>query len=446
MASNTLFRHGYHDLLRPEILALIPTTAKKILDLGCGTGALGKALKQRQKCHVTGIELNKQAHEAALKNIDVCLCDNLNRYDPLLNSARYDCIIFADILEHLVNPWGVLNKYVKVLSENGHIIASFPNVAHPNISQNLKRGLFRYEPAGILDITHLRFFTKTSIFGTFYGAGLKIVRCNSHPSSDNPIQYLITAIKPHLIHKNPLVTILILSFNGWQYTKQCIESIKRKTHEPYKILVIDNASTDETIKELRQDPQIFHIENTHNLGFAAGFNVGLALTNTPYFVICNNDVVVTPYWLKTMVADIESDEKLLLLGARSNFVTGPQKVDNVPYKSEKELDAYAVNYTKNATATVTYCHRVVFFCTLFKIAALAGIGFLDEIFGMGNFEDDDYCLRIAKKGYKTAYDNSVFIHHYGSKSFNKDRDAYRALLAKNKKLFMTKHGISNCAC
>jgi len=439
-------RHGYHDLPRREILALIPTTAKRVLDLGCGTGALGKALKERQNCHVTGVELNKDALQIAKSNIDICVCDNLNRYNPALAAVRYDCIILADILEHLVNPWSVIQKAATVLSENGCIIASIPNVGHPFVTSNLQRDLFRYEPAGLLDITHLRFFTKTSIFQMFYGAGLKITKCNAHPAADNPIQYYVTAIKPQVIHKKPLATILILTFNGWEYTRMCIDSIKRKTHTPHKILVIDNGSTDGTVQHLREDPTIYHIENTHNLGFPAGFNVGLSQTNTPYFVLCNSDVVVTPKWLETMIEHIETDEKLLLLGPRSNHVSGPQIIKDVPYKNDTELDLYADTLAKKCKTPLTPFRRIVFFFTLFKIEALAKIGYLDEIFGKGNFEDDDYCLRLGKKGFWCAYDNSVFIHHYGSRGFNKNPNEYRALLEKNKKLFMEKHKITDCNC
>ena len=446
MTAAKSMRHGYHDLPRREVLALIPTTAKKVLDLGCGTGALGKALKERQQCHVTGIELNKDALEIAKTNLDTCICDNLNRYDFSLTNVRWDCIVLADILEHLVNPWLVIKKATKALTDDGCIIASFPNVAHPNVSANLQRGLFRYEPAGLLDITHLRFFTKTSIFQMFYGAGLKITKCDAHPSADNPIQYHITATKPRLVHKNPQTTILILTHNQWQYTKMCIDSIKRKTQTPYKILVVDNGSTDETVKALRHDPTIYHIENTHNLGFAAGFNVGLYQTDTPYFVLCNSDVVVTPGWLHNMIFHIASDEKLLLLGARSNHVSGPQIVKNVPYKNDTELDTYAKTFTTNRETPLTYFHRIVFFFTLFKREALHKVGFLDEIFGKGNFEDDDYCLRLAKKGFKAAYDNTVFIHHYGSRGFMQNPNEYRALLEKNKKLFLAKHGITDCNC
>ena len=214
------FRRGYHDLPRPEILARVPTTARRILDLGCGTGALGKALKERQPCHVTGIELNKAAYEVAVKNLDVALCDNLNRFDPKIAGEKYDCIILADILEHLINPWSVLSKFSKALSDAGTIVASIPNVAHPWIIKNLEKGLFRYENAGILDITHLRFMTKTSIFQMFCKAGLKITACEESPNKDNPIQFLITAVKPVIPFSNPSTTILILTWNGWQYTKQ----------------------------------------------------------------------------------------------------------------------------------------------------------------------------------------------------------------------------------
>ena len=438
MSGANSMRRGYHDLPRPEILALIPAESKRVLDLGCGTGMIGKALKKRQQCHVTGIELNKEASEIAKGNIDLCICDNLNRYNPSLEHVKYDCIIFGDILEHLVSPWAVIQKFSSVLADNGVIIASIPNVSHPNVLWNLKQGLFRYEPAGILDITHLRFFTKTSIFQMFYGAGLKIVSCKSHPSENNPIQYYVTAVKPLPAHKKPTTTILILTFNNWEYTRQCLKSIKEKTQSPYKIVVIDNGSTDETIKELREDLSIYHIENSSNLGFAKGFNVGLVCVDTPYFVLCNSDVVVTPNWLVKMTAQIETDKDLMLLGAVSNHVSGPQRVINVPYKNDTELDEFSKLRMYKEFKGLTYCPRIVFFFTLFKSEALQRIGFLDEIFGLGNFEDDDYCMRVQKKGLKTAFDKAVFIHHYGSRGFGKDPAAFNKLLAKNGQLFLKK--------
>ena len=438
MAAEAAIRKGYHDLLRPEILELIPVNATKILDLGCGTGTLGKALKERQKCHVTGIELNKEAAQTAQKNLDTVLTDNLNRFDPAFFRIKYNCLIFADILEHLINPWKVLKKVASVLTDDGTVIISIPNIAHPWIVSNLRKGLFRYEPAGILDITHLRFFTKTSIGQLLYSAGLKITNIRAHPSDINPVQYHITAVKKTVKHKIPAATIIILTYNGWGYTKQCIDSIKRHTHTPYEILVIDNGSTDGTVEELRKDRTLYHIENSCNLGFGKGFNIGFAKVDTPYFVLCGSDVIVTDGWLTEMIKHIELDKDLMLLGPVTNKTSGPQKVEGAEYTNIKALEAFTKDRTKYITDHITYCRRIVFFFTLFKTEALHRVGFLDEIFGIGNYEDDDYCMRTYRAKLKTAFDNTVFIHHYGSQTFKNNKIDFTALMDENKKKFMDK--------
>ncbi len=435
-------RTGYYNHVRPEILNLIPSTAKSILDLGCGTGATSKALKERQPCHVTGIELNKEAAEAAKKNLDLCICDNLNRYGPILSKDKYDTIILADILEHLITPWQVLKKFASVLSDSGTVIASIPNIAHPWIISQLQKGLFRYESAGLLDITHLRFFTKSTIGQLFYKAGLKITSMTPWPNEKNPTQYLVTAVKPLIEHKSPIATILILTFNGWDFTSQCIESIKAHTVVPYKILAIDNGSTDSTVQNLRKDRSVFHIENTSNLGFASGFNVGLSQIDTPYFIICNSDVVVTPYWLKRMAQHLSEQANVMAIGPRSNFVSGPQIIKDCTYKTPQELIAFADLFGKSNAEPATYYKRIVFFCTLFKKDVLTKVGFLDEIFARGNFEDDDYCMRIYKKGLQCAIDNTVFIHHHGSQTFKTNQIDFKQSMAENGVRFLRKHGFS----
>ncbi len=431
-------RAGYHDLKRPEILELIPGTAKSILDLGCGNGSLAKLVKERQSCHVTGIELNKPAAAIAKSILDTCICDNLNRYDPRLTNKKYDCIILADILEHLISPWAVLKKFSHVLTENGTIVTSIPNVAHPWIISQLQKGLFRYELAGILDMTHLRFFTKTTIGQLFYKAGLKIKSMRAWPSDKNPIQYHITATKAPAEKIKPLVLILILTYNAWNKTKQCIASIKTMTDVPYRILVIDNGSTDDTIKELRKDNEILHIENGQNLGFAGGFNIGLELVDTPFFTICNSDIIVTKHWLERLMVNLNSDPKLLAIGPKSNYVSGPQIIKDCKYTTAEDLVRFASTFAMYPGKALTEIKRVVFFCTLFKKEALLKIGFLDEIFEKGNFEDDDYCMRIYKKGFKCAMDNTVFIHHWGSETFKQNKLDFKATLAINGLKFLKK--------
>jgi len=443
MSGTGHIRIGYHDLCRREILELVPTSAKKILDLGCGTGELGKALKKRQPCHVTGIELNKEAVEIAKKNLDICLCDNLNRYDPAFVDRKYDCIILADILEHLVQPWQVFKKFAQVLEEKGTVIASIPNIAHPWVISQLRKGLFRYELAGLLDVTHLRFFTKTTIFQMFCRAGLKITKITPWPNEKNPIQYHVTAKKPALKFREAIATVLILSHNTWSFTKQTIESIKTYTSTPHKILVIDNGSTDGTIEHLRTDATIYHIENSHNIGFASGFNVGLEVIDTPYFVICNSDIVVTQNWLKRMTEHLNEDPEKMSIGPRSNYVSGPQIVKNCTYKTFKELIDFAKRFASSNADPVTHFKRLVFFCTLFKSEVLRKVGYLDEIYEGGNYEDDDYCMRIHKKGFKCAIDNTVFIHHHGSQTFKQNKIDFAKSMEENGQRFMAKWGFKN---
>ena len=436
-------RNGYHNLCRPEILNLVPTNATHILDLGCGTGLLGKALKQRQKCIVDGIELNEEAAQAARTRLDHVWIDNLNRFDPNHVNREYNCIILADILEHLVSPWNILKKYAALLPDDGTVIASIPNIAHPWILSQLEKGLFRYDSAGICDITHLRFFTKTTIGQLFYKAGLKVVNIQPSPSAENPIQWLITATKPKLEHPDPKVTIAILTWNGWEQTRQCIESIKSRTSMPHKILVIDNGSTDATVNELRADKEIFHIENSCNLGFARGFNIGLECINTPYFAICNNDLVVTDNWLSQMVKHIEENEKLVCIGPMSNHVSGPQLVRSCQYNDEASLADFAQLHQQSTQNPISYFQRIVFFCTLFKTQVLSKCGLLDERYEYGNFEDDDYCMRIAQAGLLSAIDTSVFIHHYQGTTFRGNNLNYEKITEENKAKFMQKWGFSS---
>ena len=438
MSDSLRLKPGYHNLLRREILELVPPQASAILDLGCGTGELGKAVKTRQKCFYAGIELSKEAAGIASNSLDRVWQDNLNRFDPSFLRRKFDCIIFADILEHLIHPWTILDKFTSSLADDGIIIASLPNIAHPWIISQLQKGLFRYEAAGILDATHLRFFTQTSIFQLFYKAGLKIMLLRPYPSKENPVQYHIIAKKPKLKYKEALATVLILSYNTWPYTIRTIDSIKRYTHTPHKILVIDNGSTDGTIAYLRADKEIFHIENSCNLGFGRGFNTGLMNIDTPYFVLSNSDVVVTEGWLSKMIDHINLDEKLVCLGAQSNYVSGPQLVENVPYKDLEQLQEYAKKRGTPGLTPLTYCQRIVFFFTLFKSQVLEKTGLLDERFEIGNFEDDDYCMRILAQGGKCAFDNSVFIHHYGSQTFIKNKIDYKKVMEINKARFIKK--------
>lgn len=162
---------------RDDILNLIPQSAKKVLDVGCSIGALGKQLKQRSNVEVIGIEINKEMASIAKNNLDkVIIADvedlNFNDYFP---SGYFDCVIFADILEHLKEPWNVVRNIIGILSRKGLVIASIPNVRHYTIIIDLLfRGNWPYRERGIHDKTHLRFFTLKNIKEMFDNSLLKV--------------------------------------------------------------------------------------------------------------------------------------------------------------------------------------------------------------------------------------------------------------------------------
>lgn len=431
---------GYRDLIRPEILKLIPPDAKTILDVGCGSGNLGAALKQRQDCKVIGIEIHPKAAQDASKKLDRVHRENAQGFPIEKLPKDLNCIIFADILEHLSNPWLTLKNYASALSDNGKIVASIPLIDHPSIIYNLQRGIFPYKKAGITDITHLRFFTQTTIFQMFAQAGLKIIHAHRHPSDQNPQQLLLTAQKLHHHKDPPKATIIMLTHNGLEYTKQAIKSFGENTTDPSKLIVVDNNSTDGTQEYLHGMEWILTIENTHNLGFPAGINSALHSIFTPYFVIVNNDIIFTPRWLDILISVIKQDKELGILGVTSNNVSGIQRVLAPPYEDNAGLYKASRDLSQKNDGHIQYHPRIVFICTLIKTELLQKIGPLDERYGLGNFEDDDYCLRSIIAGYKTAFTKSVYIHHYGSKSFVENKVNYKALMRRNAQLFTQKWG------
>ncbi len=241
------------------------------------------------------------------------------------------------------------------------------------------------------------------------------------------------------------VSIVALTFNGLKYTRQFIDSIKSYTKNKYELIIIDNCSTDGTIKYLEKlgndNSNIKIIYNKQNEGFPKGINQGIKAASGKYIVVANNDIVVTKSWLERLIEVAESDEKIGLVGPISNAVSGVQLDKDAKYQDIEKMHAYARKVKKNNFGKTLRFPRVAFLCTLIKREVIDKIGGLDERFSPGNFEDDDFCLRAQLAGYKTLIAQDVFIHHYGSKSFSAEgTDKYNQLLEANQKKFIDKWG------
>lgn len=239
-------------------------------------------------------------------------------------------------------------------------------------------------------------------------------------------------------------SIVILTYNQLEYTKICIESIRKFTNKDnYEIIIVDNNSTDGTVEWLKNQDNLTVIYNDVNVGFPAGCNQGIKIANGDNILLLNNDVIVTPNWLYNLNKALWSSEEIGAVGAVSNSCSYYQSID-VKYNNIDELLDFANNYNKYSSEDYwSYRTKLIGFCILIKKEVLNEIGLLDEIFTPGNFEDDDISFRMVSNGYKLLLCKDTFIHHFGSVSFKSYSEEYRELMNRNEKKFQEKWGFNS---
>ncbi len=169
--SESYFTHA-----RPEMHPFVPASTRRLLDVGCGAGAFGAALKgKREGLHVVGVEIDPEAAEAARAHLDEVITGDATVAVARLEGQRFDTIALNDVLEHVVEPEALLEELRGLLTEDGCIVASIPNVRWFYTVWDLTlRGRWDYTDEGILDRTHLRFFTKASLPGLFERGGYRL--------------------------------------------------------------------------------------------------------------------------------------------------------------------------------------------------------------------------------------------------------------------------------
>ncbi|MGH2870021.1 MAG: class I SAM-dependent methyltransferase [Solirubrobacteraceae bacterium] len=166
---------------RPEVQALVPRGANRILDVGCASGALGAALKARQSCEVTGVELDRDYARDAAAHLDRVLVADLETFEPAAEQlGGFDCLIAADVLEHLRDPWAVLERLAGAVRPGGSVIVSVPNVRHWTTFRALGWwGIWPRDDHGVYDRSHLRWFTLADVRALMEQAGLQVTTVTS---------------------------------------------------------------------------------------------------------------------------------------------------------------------------------------------------------------------------------------------------------------------------
>jgi 2-polyprenyl-3-methyl-5-hydroxy-6-metoxy-1,4-benzoquinol methylase len=169
-----------YETARQPVQALVPVSARRILDVGCAAGAVGASLKARQGAEVVGVDINPDYAAEASERLDRFICANLEDFvqDDLEHEiGTFDCIVAADVLEHLRDPWHVLDRLVTVLEPGGYVVVSLPNVRYLATAVNVSiRGTWPRNRVGLFDATHLRWFTERDMVAMLTAAGLTVER------------------------------------------------------------------------------------------------------------------------------------------------------------------------------------------------------------------------------------------------------------------------------
>ncbi|MDX2020538.1 MAG: glycosyltransferase family 2 protein [Deltaproteobacteria bacterium] len=218
----------------------------------------------------------------------------------------------------------------------------------------------------------------------------------------------------------PLVSIIIPVFNLWDYTFRCLQSVQRHTsHIPHEVIVVDDASTDESREALPMLQGITLIRNTHNEGFAHNNNKAAAVARGKYILFLNNDTEVHAGWLDALCKEIEGKSDVGMVGSKLLFPDGTIQHAGVgfSYGAFTPISPFHMHYKKPATAStsVLELNAVTAACALMPKHLFLRLGGFDEGFRMG-YEDVDLCLRVRSAGYRIIYTPASVVTHFESLS------------------------------
>jgi GT2 family glycosyltransferase len=272
--------------------------------------------------------------------------------------------------------------------------------------------------------------------------GRSIVELNMHQSW--PARW---AALDHAFRSSwPRASIVVLTHDNLAFSRMCIASILENTEYPnYELLIIDNASTDgvrEEAERLARDvPTIRTILNDTNLGFGPGNNQGMRNATGDIIVLLNNDTMVPRGWL-TRLAHHLRDPALGLIGPATNRACNEAQVE-LPYQTYAEYQKAARTQGLRFAGVRTPIRMPMMFCTAFRRDVMDTVGFLDERYEVGMFEDEDYAIRVRAAGYEVAWTPEVYVHHAYHASIGKllPTGEYMRLVQQNRQRFEEKWGI-----
>ena len=381
--------------------------------------------------------------------------------------GSFDCIV-CGWLDRLAEPELWIRQARSWLTAEGCLLICVPTTRNHHRIASLIAGRWSDDPQGDPRHPPLRWFTRREIEKLFYRLHLSVrdivalgtddlarwhrqgcsaqVRIGSLVIDNlsrtaaeefHTSQYLIDVV-PEAVPAWSQTSVVLVTHNQIRYTRECLESLRIRTDEPYELIVIDNGSTDGTVEYLRNLTGIKLISNPDNRGFPAAVNQGIQVSSGKQVLLLNNDCVVTTGWLRRLLAALDSDPRIGLAGPCSNCVSGDQQI---PVRYDEDLvglDGFAWEWGKLHAGSIQDTDRLVGFCLLIRREVIDAVGPFDERFGIGCFEDDDYCLRAMRAGFRSVIVREAFVHHYGSRTFLGSGMDLAQIMAYNRELYRAK--------
>jgi GT2 family glycosyltransferase/2-polyprenyl-3-methyl-5-hydroxy-6-metoxy-1,4-benzoquinol methylase len=443
----------------------------KVLELGTATGYFGRFLVERLGCTVDGIEIDPLMAESARKWYRTLIVGNLETISLAGRiDAAYDYIVCADILEHLREPSRALESLKPFLKKDGEILVSIPNIAYAGVVLAIINGDFPYRNEGLLDKSHLRFFTRRSFLRMIHEVRYSVKRVGkvhlpfeksefagsiqdadtrikdflfAMPDSD-VYQYVFTLglrdqtegfynSRPKLsaCPEEEKIDIIIPVYKGEIETRNCIDSVlSYKQDTPFEIIAVNDNSPDmfiyEYLCDLADKGLITFIHHPENLGFVASVNSAMALHGNRDVIILNSDTVVSNDWIDRLRRCALSDP---MIGTVTPFSNNATICSYPVFCADNQLpDGMSAEDMDTLFKNVNACKMIdiptgVGFCMYIKRSCLKGVGMFDvESFGKGYGEENDFCMRASRSGWRHVLCGDVFVYHKGGVSFSAAKD------------------------
>jgi 2-polyprenyl-3-methyl-5-hydroxy-6-metoxy-1,4-benzoquinol methylase len=285
---------SYYTNVNGDLLAAIPMTAKRVLEIGCGDGSFALAAKARNPdVAYFGVELFEEVGLVAQSRLDGVIIGNIEDehvFEALVqlqNNDPFDVLVFGDVLEHLIDPWGILEKLRVLMLPQGICAACIPNIGHWSIVQQQLRGRWDYADSGLLDRTHLRFFTHETMRDMFTNSGWQVVETQPRVIWQQQTQAALKALEPIIpaLGLDPDTTRINLSAFQWIVVAsngQAVPPIHVAALTIKKVAGVNEARIDFPLAALKSLPSVRAVWGEGGLSIPNNFRPGVLILHRQF--------------------------------------------------------------------------------------------------------------------------------------------------------------------